>query len=149
MKRRIVRILLLLVAGAIVNVAVAWAAPYLLSKRHPIAWNRGAATTYGWILKPQRGWPLSALSMERQRPERWYASRDVELPVVPLWPGFAINALFYAVILWLLFAAPFALRRRRRIKRGLCLACAYPIGESEVCTECGRPHTVKPKEMAA
>jgi hypothetical protein len=49
---------------------------------------------------------------------------------------------FYAAILWLLFAAPFALRRRRRIKRGLCPKCAYPVGESPVCTECGA--AVKP-----
>ncbi len=55
----------------------------------------------------------------------------------PIWPGFAINTLFYAAILWLLIAALFALRRRRRIKRGLCPACAYPIGESDICTECG------------
>ena len=64
------------------------------------------------------------------------------LPLRPIWPGFAINTLFYAAILrggWLLFAAPFAVRRRRRIKRGLCPACAYPIGTSEVCTECGKP----------
>jgi hypothetical protein len=55
--------------------------------------------------------------------------------------GFAINTLFYAALLWLLFAAPFALRRRRRIKRGLCPACAYPVGDSDVCTECGKPVT--------
>jgi hypothetical protein len=61
------------------------------------------------------------------------------IPLRPLWPGFAINTLFYAAILWLLFAAPFALRRRRRIARGLCPACAYPVGVSPVCTECGRP----------
>ena len=62
------------------------------------------------------------------------------LPLRPVWPGFAINTLFYAAILWggwLLLAAPFALRRRRRIKRGLCPACAYPVGASDVCTECG------------
>jgi hypothetical protein len=59
------------------------------------------------------------------------------LPFRPLWPGFAINTLFYAAILWLLFAAPFALRRWRRIKRGLCPACAYPVGASDLCTECG------------
>ena len=73
-------------------------------------------------------------------------------PTEFLWPGFAINTVFYAVILWLLFAAPFALRRRRRIKRGLCPKCAYdlrgsrrgphpnplPEGEGEtVCPECG------------
>mgnify|MGYP003578232462 CR=1 FL=1 len=61
----------------------------------------------------------------------------------PLWPGFAINTLFYAGILWVMFAAPFALRRRRRIKRGLCPACAYPVGESIVCTECGAPRVVR------
>ncbi len=55
----------------------------------------------------------------------------------PIWPGFAINTVFYAFVLWLLFAAPFALRRRRRIKRGLCPKCAYPVGTNEVCTECG------------
>ena len=27
--------------------------------------------------------------------------------------------------------------RRDRIKRGLCPVCAYPEGESAVCTECG------------
>jgi hypothetical protein len=62
----------------------------------------------------------------------------------PLWPGFAINTLFYAGILWLLFAAPFALRRRRRIKGGLCPACAYPVGESAICTECGKPVAINP-----
>ncbi len=54
-------------------------------------------------------------------------------------PGFAINSLFYALILWGLFAAPFALRRRRRIKRSLCVKCAYPMGTNDVCTECGTP----------
>ena len=68
------------------------------------------------------------------------------LPVIPAWPGFAINTVFYAVILWLLFAAPFALRRRRRMRRGLCPACAYPVGESPVCTECGK--AIRPKEIA-
>ena len=59
------------------------------------------------------------------------------LPYRPIWPGFAIDAVFYAFVLWLLFAAPFALRRWRRIKRGLCPKCAYPVGDSPVCTECG------------
>ncbi|MCI0362901.1 MAG: hypothetical protein L0219_03415, partial [Phycisphaerales bacterium] len=65
------------------------------------------------------------------------------LPIKPIWPGFAINTILYAAILWLLFAAPGLVRRRRRIKHGLCPACAYPIGASETCTECGKP--VSPK----
>ena len=60
-----------------------------------------------------------------------------EFPRSPIWPGFAINTIFYAAILWLLFFAPGAVRRTIRRKRGLCPACAYPIGTSPVCTECG------------
>ena len=66
------------------------------------------------------------------------------IPLRPIWPGFAINTLFYAAILWGLFAAPLALRRRRRIKRGLCPKCAYPIGASDVCTECGTGWRISP-----
>jgi hypothetical protein len=60
------------------------------------------------------------------------------LPFYPVWSGFAINTLFYAAIVWLLLAVPGTVRRWRRIKRGLCPACAYPVGDSAVCTECGR-----------
>lgn len=56
-----------------------------------------------------------------------------------LWPGFAINTAFYALLLWFPFALLGFVKRQRRMKRGLCLACAYPVGVSEVCTECGRP----------
>ncbi len=60
------------------------------------------------------------------------------LPLRPIWPGFAVNTLFYAAILWLLMSGPFALRRFIRVKGGLCPACAYPRGQSEVCSECGK-----------
>lgn len=59
------------------------------------------------------------------------------LPLIVLRSGFAANTLFYAATLWLLFAAPSAWRRRRRARRGLCAVCGYPVGASEVCTECG------------
>jgi hypothetical protein len=61
------------------------------------------------------------------------------LPLQPLWPGFAINTVFYAAIVWLLFAVPGRIRRFIRIRRGRCGACGYPIGTSDVCTECGKP----------
>jgi len=64
---------------------------------------------------------------------------QLHLPVLASWPGFAINTIFYAGVLWVLFAMPGVVRRRRRIKRGLCPACAYPVGASPVCTECGNP----------
>jgi hypothetical protein len=108
------------------------------------------------LIVDQRGFPLLSLESRylfdgiqvRSRSAipfggvPWYDHVDGielprQLPLRPIWPGFAINTLLYAGILWPLFAAPFALRRRRRIKRGLCPACAYPVGASEVCTECG------------
>ena len=86
----------------------------------------------------ERDWQSGALISR----ERLGSVEEVSLPLWLIWPGFAINTMFYAAILaggWLLFAAPLALRRRRRIKRGLCPACAYPIGSSDNCTECGKP----------
>ncbi len=90
--------------------------------------------SFGSPTKPQP-WPFGAFELRA-------------LPYAPLWPGFAINTVFYAVILWLLFAAPFALRRRLRRKRGLCPACGYDLrgrgGNSPVCPECGKAVTIQP-----
>ena len=61
------------------------------------------------------------------------------IPLRPIWPGFAVNTIFYATLLWLAFPGPFVLRRSLRVRRGLCPKCAYPLGESAICTECGNP----------
>jgi hypothetical protein len=68
------------------------------------------------------------------------------LPLSPLWPGFAINTLFYAVVVWLIFAAPFKFRRWRRVRRGLCVKCAYDLRgiDSDKCPECGWPRGRQP-----
>ncbi len=70
------------------------------------------------------------------------------IPTRPIASGMAANTLLYAVILWLLclLRRPLGLRRLIRIKRGLCPMCAYPMGESAVCTECGKdlPKRVRP-----
>ena len=59
------------------------------------------------------------------------------LPYRPIWFGLVANTLLYATviisIMWLLFAV----RVKRRLRRGLCPSCKYPIGVSDVCTECG------------
>ena len=60
------------------------------------------------------------------------------LPLRPLWPGSAVNTIFYALVLGLLVYGTLVLRRILRYRRGLCPACAYPMGESPTCTECGR-----------
>jgi hypothetical protein len=71
----------------------------------------------------------------------WLAPRA--LPLHPIWPGFLINALFYAAVLWLLIPGPFALRRFTRIRRGRCVKCGYdlrgqpPEPAAAGCPECG------------
>ena len=61
------------------------------------------------------------------------------LPNGVIWPGFAVNTIFYAAILWLVIPGPFALRRHIRRKRGLCVVCGYDLrGDfSAGCSECG------------
>jgi hypothetical protein len=68
------------------------------------------------------------------------------IPFIPIWPGFALNTLFYAALAWGLWQLPLAIRRRRRRTTGRCVACGYDLkglavgaaGEpGHVCPECG------------
>ena len=61
------------------------------------------------------------------------------LPLRPIWPGFAINTIFYAAILWMLWLSPFVVRRIIRLKRGRCIKCGYDLrgAEDTGCPECG------------
>jgi hypothetical protein len=202
MKRRLLKLCVFLVLGAIVNVGVAWfiaiecprpkaealdyqairwlyAAPpgWPDADRRWVCSSRWMQFTIlqAWHTKPGRsdrdlriidktyrqmgiafGYPLRSLSMfaEYDEPKwTWHGSWHIPvhnqsdaarmipvkgLPLVPTFPGFAINTLFYAAICWLLLASPFAVRRHLRVRRNLCPHCAYPIGTSDVCTECGR-----------
>jgi len=118
-------------------------------------------TLAGYLLLFDSGWPLRAFRAEWRGRSPGPASLGASVslryglptadaaregqfyqgsftyPTHPIWPGFAINTFFYATVLWLLFAFPFTLRRWRRIRRGLCAKCAYPVGANDVCTECG------------
>ena len=73
-----------------------------------------------------------------QAPWSWLRPQyDLPLPVGAIWPGFLVNTVFYATLLWLLIRGPFVLRRFIRHRRGQCPQCAYPMGETVVCSECG------------
>ncbi len=91
----------------------------------------------GYRVTMWRDADLHSFALSFDRPE-WLGSSSFRiLPLRPVWPGFAVNTLFYAALLWSLICSPFALRRFLRLRRGLCPKCAYPMGESSVCTECG------------
>jgi hypothetical protein len=61
----------------------------------------------------------------------------------PIWPGFAINTIFYAAMLWLLWFAPGKIKRFIRVHRGRCPACGFIIAPGTAaasggpCSECG------------
>jgi hypothetical protein len=75
---------------------------------------------------------------------RLFPRRAAYIPWHPSWPGFAINSLMHAIVLWILVTAPSALRRSMRIRRGLCVKCAYDLRgrgidaqAPTICPECG------------
>ena len=126
------------VLDAVLVVNAGWPLPALEGRR--------------WHLSIPVGWHFSETGFAIQQGERARSVSDFELPVnvntagagesrmlplLPLWWGFTINTLLYGMILWLLLFGPFAARRMLRRRRGLCAKCAYPIGASPVCTECG------------
>jgi hypothetical protein len=196
MKRRALKLLLFLLAGAIINVAVAWG--FALRYKTPVdRWTRDDHAEVSWWLENRIenfvaqprviaistgvgfetvvmksdsmrvnpsaslnfearryrfGWPLLCLERSRwwdndkyqafyfHQMTMWRAqTRNHYVPLRPLWPGFAINTIFYAAVFWVLIAAPGAIRRRIRIKRGKCAACGYSLQErvSDKCPECG------------
>jgi len=131
------------------------AGPPLPSRQTDVRYVRrpGMDTAFGWPRVDGNGNTYDEVSVDMIAgwPTRCMSHRISDEPLSDGWrlacrvrsvscmPGFAINTIFYAAILWLLFAAPLRFRRYRCIKRGLCPACAYPIGTNAVCTECGKP----------
>ena len=198
MKRTLLVAAAFLLAGAVVNVGVAWGCEawsrpkepwrhyprkgtvdpplpyeYVVLERRGVGlgiestlYTRlrleiGTGFSLPFLMRTRSGWPSLAMTgeIEDTRPGQtwppvwnrithafavksdavWRHPRGlVVLPLRPIWPGFAVNTLFYAAALWLPTGGPFRLRRLVRTKRGLCPACAYPMGDSEVCSECGK-----------
>lgn len=60
------------------------------------------------------------------------------LPLRPRWTGFAVNSVMLALLLWFAWLAVRTTRRTVRKRRGQCPWCAYPMGVSNRCSECGR-----------
>lgn len=59
------------------------------------------------------------------------------LPLKPIWRGLIANTSFYALVGWCGVMMVRWLRRHRRLLRGCCPECGYPMGSSARCSECG------------
>jgi hypothetical protein len=55
----------------------------------------------------------------------------------PVWPGFVLNSLLYAMPVASLIVAAGLLRARRRRRRGRCVRCNYDLAGLDACPECG------------
>ena len=184
MKRRQLTIAIFLLAGAVMNVGVAWGCQIRMEEvlgtfilRQEALWKKYAqadwppgptglvsvARAFGYELRISSGyvtgegirrgrgymigqvrawWPMRSLLAEQWSTSNksWgSAYRLGRFPARPIWPGFAVNTVLFAAILWLLIPGPFALRRLIRRRRGLCLACGYDLrhAKHEACPECG------------
>ncbi len=209
MKRRLTKLVLFLLLGAIVNLVVAWGLVMvdlggdtekdvvLLGSRGggtwwryrsregerltvymnivPPALDRLPVITKGWwtphnahfrslgdghrypsinLLYFAYGLPLRSMSGSTDRNwegeainycclmlpiQRLHQPFRVALPLRPIWPGFAINTIFYTAILWCVTFGPFTIRRMIRHKRGLCAKCGYDLRGAmhDLCPECG------------
>ena len=71
----------------------------------------------GAVVNVAVAWGRGLLSVDPdQSGAEWVIANDA-LPRRLIWPGFAINTVFYAALLWPLICGPFALRRHIRCKR--------------------------------
>jgi hypothetical protein len=66
------------------------------------------------------------------------SSERTHLPLMPVWPGFAVNTLLYGAFAGLVLFAPGATRRMLRHRRGACIACGYDLAGLGQCPECGK-----------
>ena len=107
---------------------------------HAVGWPMLAMRSRSIVFADSTGIrhiPTEFLGAPYQRKK--FVSFNEEIPLRPICTGFGINTALYALGIWLLFAVPNVFRRWRRVRRGLCSRCKYPIGISDTCTECGRP----------
>ena len=83
-------------------------------------------------------WGIDTRSAPR---DMWGDHGDGILPLRPIWIGFVLNTLLFALLWWAATRSIRRLRRWDRTRRRLCEACAYDLSGTahERCPECGEP----------
>ena len=164
MKRATFRIVFFLLLGTIINVAVAWAYAVAFDiYPRDLKWIESLGLSYSnkrdaGLIEWECGFPLRSLACHWHMSGYTVANRcwswevpsplpeslrfkgdESTLPLRPVWTGFAINTVLYALLGGLLFNGPFQLRRLIRYNRGLCTKCGYDLrgNSGAVCPECG------------
>lgn len=65
-----------------------------------------------------------------------------KIPLIPIMPGLIVDFVFWTGVVWVVFIAPFRIRRmfqrHQRLKRGQCLKCGYDLAGLPRCPECGQ-----------
>lgn len=59
------------------------------------------------------------------------------VPLVPVWPGFAVCSVFWAGVVGVVWYVPGMVRGAMRRRRGLCARCGYELRGLDACPECG------------
>lgn len=105
----------------------------------------------GWPLASLEGWFWILPGSQIRSDSLWYTDfrrpasnlPPLLLPLRPVWPGFLLNSIIYAALLWQLVILSCwvlrGLRGRPRARRGLCPRCGYDLrgGLDAGCPECG------------
>jgi len=102
----------------------------------------------------EAGWPLRSLEAQARSDvsleprgrhairlgwwrEGAYLPSGRWVPVRPIWPGFIVNSLLYALLLAPCVAAPGLVIARWRCRSGRCPQCGAAMGVDLACDECG------------
>lgn len=80
--------------------------------------------------------PLAGLVIESADSD---PTRNIVVPLVPRWPGFLLDTLFWGAISFSIAGVLARSRRYKRLSKALCPRCKYPIGPVPTCAECGEP----------
>ena len=120
----------------IVQIGLGWPARSMYGRLvHERTHGQKGVAQFAVDVRPYFGWTSS-----NRRQNAGYMATSYLLPLLPMWPGFALNTIFYGVLAWLMWRLPGQIRRSCRRRAGRCTRCGYDLaglGSGVGCPECG------------